>query len=175
MSVRRPTNVVYSLFDVYEICRRRAADVLVLSPHETGGLLPFRKAAAIAEAAGMAINLHGRFVTGSTDLALHYVVLTIPNLTDGNQIMHQILKEDIITAPDISPQAGKLGLYDRPGLGVRAGSRSSGASSRAVPAAERRPAHTQPPRGAPPGESDLSRPPGAADRRSGQVHGRAGI
>lgn len=110
-------DIVYSLFDVYEICRRRAADVLVLSPHETGGLLPFRKAAVIAEAAGMAINLHGRFVTGSTDLALHYVALTIPNLTDGNQIMHQILKEDIITAPDIRPRAGKLGLYERPGLG----------------------------------------------------------
>jgi hypothetical protein len=42
-----------------------------------GGLLPFRKAAAIADAAG-------------------------PKLTDGNQIMHQILKEDIISAPGIT-------------------------------------------------------------------------
>ncbi len=110
-------DIVYSLFDVYEICRQRAADVLVLSPHETGGLLPFRKAAAIAEAAGIAINLHGRFVTGITDLALHCVALTLPNLTDGNQIMHQILEEDIISAPDITPHAGRLGLFERPGFG----------------------------------------------------------
>ncbi len=112
-------DLIYSLFDVYEICRQRAADVLVLSPHETGGLAPFRKAAGIAEAAGIAINLHGRFVTGVTDMALHYAALTIPNLTEGNQIMHQILREDIISAPDITPRSGRLGMYDAPGLGFQ--------------------------------------------------------
>ena len=82
---------VYSLFDVYEVCRQQAADVLVLSFHETGGLLAFKKAAAIAEAAGIRICLHGQSVTGMTDLAQHQVALTLPNLADGNQIMHQLL------------------------------------------------------------------------------------
>ena len=44
---------VFTPADVFEICRQRAADAIVLSPHEAGGLLAFGKAAAIAEAAGV--------------------------------------------------------------------------------------------------------------------------
>lgn len=108
---------VFSLFDVYEICRQRAADLIVLSFHEAGGLLAFKKAAAVAEAAGISICLHGQSVTGMTDLAQHQVALTLPNLADGNQIMHQLLEEDVLAAPDMTPQQGKLGIFDRPGLG----------------------------------------------------------
>ncbi len=39
---------VFTLHDVYEVCRQQAADLIVLSCHETGGLLSFKKAAAIA-------------------------------------------------------------------------------------------------------------------------------
>lgn len=110
---------VYSLFDVYEVCRQRAADLIVLSFHETGGLLQFKKAAAIAEAAGIRICLHGQSVTGMTDLAQHQLALTLPNLADGNQIMHQLLVEDIIASPDLTPVEGKLpaSIAMRPGLG----------------------------------------------------------
>ena len=34
---------VFTPMDVYEVCRRRAADVIVLGPHETGGLLALKK------------------------------------------------------------------------------------------------------------------------------------
>jgi muconate cycloisomerase len=108
---------VFTVADVYDVCRQRAADVIVLSVHEAGGLLAFKKAAAVAEAAGIAICLHGQSVTGITDLAQHQVGLTVPNLTEGNQIMHQLIVEDILAAPDITPRAGKIGLIDRPGLG----------------------------------------------------------
>jgi L-alanine-DL-glutamate epimerase-like enolase superfamily enzyme len=108
---------VYTLFDVYEVCRQRAADLIVLSFHEAGGLLAFKKAAAVAEAAGIRICLHGQSVTGMTDLAQHHVALTLPNLADGNQIMHQLLAEDLLASPDLTPVRGKLGIYDRPGLG----------------------------------------------------------
>ena len=108
---------VFTLFDVYEVCRQRAADLIVLSFHEAGGLLAFKKAAAVAEAAAIPICLHGQSVTGITDCAQHQVALTLPNLADGNQIMHQLLVEDVLAAPDITPRAGKLGLIERPGLG----------------------------------------------------------
>jgi L-alanine-DL-glutamate epimerase-like enolase superfamily enzyme len=108
---------IFTLADVYEVCRQRAADVIVLSPHEAGGLLAFRKAAAVAEAAGIPICLHGRFVSGVTDCAQHQVGLTLANLTDGNQIMHQLLVEDLISAPDMTPQQGAIGTLARPGLG----------------------------------------------------------
>jgi L-alanine-DL-glutamate epimerase-like enolase superfamily enzyme len=109
---------VFTLWDVYDICRQQAADVIVLSPHEAGGLLAFKKAAAIAEAAGIPINLHGQSVSSVTDLAQHHLGLTLPNLTDGNQIMHQLLAEDLVAAPVLTPLAGKIGLPDQPGLGV---------------------------------------------------------
>jgi L-alanine-DL-glutamate epimerase-like enolase superfamily enzyme len=109
---------VFTLYDVYEICRQQAADAIVLSVHETGGLLALRKAAAIAEAAGIPICLHGQSVSSITDAAQHHAGLTLPNLTEGNQIMHQLLAEDLVLAPDLTPQNGSLGVPSGPGFGV---------------------------------------------------------
>lgn len=109
---------VFTPADVYEICRQRAADVVVLSPQEAGGLLAFGKAAAIAAAAGIPVCLHGQGVSGITDAAQHHLGLRTANLTDGNQIMHQLLVEDLVSAPDLTPVRGKLGLWDTPGLGI---------------------------------------------------------
>ena len=108
---------VFTPADVYEICRQRAADVVVLSPHEAGGLLAFGKAAAIAEAAGVPVCLHGQGVSGITDCAQHHLGLRTANLTEGNQIMHQLLVEDLISAPDLTPVQGRIGLLEKPGLG----------------------------------------------------------
>ena len=109
---------VFTPADVYEICRQRAADVIVLSPHEAGGLLAFGKAAAIAEAAGVPVCLHGQGVSDITDCAQHHLGLRTANLTAGNQIMHQLLVEDLITAPDLTPVRGRVGLLEKPGLGI---------------------------------------------------------
>jgi L-alanine-DL-glutamate epimerase-like enolase superfamily enzyme len=109
---------VFTPADVYEVCRQRAADVIVLSPHEAGGLLAFGKAAAIAEAAGVSICLHGQGVSGITDCAQHHLGLRTANLTEGNQIMHQLLVEDLVTAPDLTPVRGRIGILEAPGLGV---------------------------------------------------------
>lgn len=103
---------------VYEICRQRAADAIVLSPHEAGGLLAFQKAAAVAEAAGITICLHGQNVSSITDAAQHHLGLCTPNLTEGNQIMHQLLAWDLVKQPDLTPSQGKLGRLDEPGIGI---------------------------------------------------------
>jgi muconate cycloisomerase len=104
--------------DVYDVCRQRAADAICLSPHEAGGLLAFGKAAAIAEAAGVPICLHGQSVSGVTDCAQHHLGLRTANLTDGNQIMHQLLVEDLVAAPDLTPVSGRIGTLEAPGLGI---------------------------------------------------------
>jgi muconate cycloisomerase len=108
---------VFTPADVYDIVRQRAADAIVLSPHEAGGLLAFGKAAAIAEAAGVPVCLHGQGVSGITDCAQHHLGLSTANLTEGNQIMHQLLAEDLVSTPDLTPRQGKLGLFDAPGRG----------------------------------------------------------
>ena len=108
---------VYTPEDVYDLCRSRSADVIVLGLHETCGVIRFRKAAAIAEAAGVRICLHGVFETGITTCAANQVAATIANMDDGNQIMWQLLKEDLIESPNLKPVKGALPISEKPGLG----------------------------------------------------------
>jgi L-alanine-DL-glutamate epimerase-like enolase superfamily enzyme len=103
--------------DVFEACRQEAADLIVLGIHETGGLLGFRKAAAVAEAAGLNICLHGVYESGITTCASNQVAATVPNLDDGNQIMVQLLAEDILAAPSLTPRDARLPVLEGPGLG----------------------------------------------------------
>jgi muconate cycloisomerase len=109
--------VAFSPHDVYEVCRQGAAEVIVLGLHETGGFTRFRKAAAIAEAAGIRLCLHGLHETGITTCAANQVAATIPNLDDGNQYMNHLLQEDIIKAPDLALVNGRLPVLAGPGLG----------------------------------------------------------
>lgn len=108
---------VYSADDAFDICRNRAADVIVLGLHETCGVVRFRKAAAVAEAAAVNICLHGVFETGITTCASNQVAATINNMDDGNQIMWQLLAEDIVRSPNLVPKDGALPIVDAPGLG----------------------------------------------------------
>ncbi len=107
----------YSADDIFELCRNRAADVIVLGLHETCGVVRFRKAAAVAEAAGVNICLHGVFETGITTCASNQVAATLGNMDDGNQIMWQLLAEDIVTRPNLVPKDGALPISGLPGLG----------------------------------------------------------
>jgi muconate cycloisomerase len=107
----------YSPEDVYDVCRSRAADVITLGPHETGGVVRFRKAAAVAEAGGLNVCLHGVFETGITTCAANQVAATLNNMDDGNQIMWQLLAEDVAASPNLTPINGALPISDKPGLG----------------------------------------------------------
>ncbi len=102
---------------VFEVCRHDAADVIVLGIHETGGLGGMRKAAAVAESAGLNICLHGCYESGITTCASNQVAATIPNLDDGNQIMVQLLAEDIVAAPSLTPMDARLPALTGAGLG----------------------------------------------------------
>jgi L-alanine-DL-glutamate epimerase-like enolase superfamily enzyme len=108
---------VFSPDEVYDVCRSGAADVITLGLHETGGVGRFRKAAAVAEAAGLNVCLHGVFETGITTCASNQVAASIGNMDDGNQIMWQLLKEDIVESPSLVPINGALPISDKPGLG----------------------------------------------------------
>jgi L-alanine-DL-glutamate epimerase-like enolase superfamily enzyme len=71
----------------------------------------------VAEAAWLSVCLHGQSVTGVTDCAQHQLGTSLPNLTDGNQIMHQLLEEDILATTNLELRNGKLELISGPGLG----------------------------------------------------------
>ena len=108
----------FTIYDVYEICQKRAADMICIGPVEIGGIQPMLKAAAIAEAAGLKVCIHSSFSTGITTSAEYQIGKLIPNLDDGNQIMCQLLKQDIVKSPEFAPRQGWMHLPDTPGLGI---------------------------------------------------------
>ena len=107
----------FTLYDVYEICRQKAADMICIGPREIGGIQPMMKAAAVAESAGLKICIHSSFTTGVTTCAEHHIGLAIPNLDDGNQIMWQLVQKDIVKSPSLAPVDGWLEAFQGPGLG----------------------------------------------------------
>lgn len=109
--------VVFTPEDVYAACSGQAADLITLGLHETGGIGRFCKAAAIAEAAGINLCLHGLYETGITTCASNQVGATLANLDDGNQYMNHFLVEDIIERPGLVLEGGQLPVLSGPGLG----------------------------------------------------------
>ncbi len=98
------------------VLEREAADVIVQGPHEAGGLLRFRQQAFICDAWGLRINLHAFMQSEVSFLAHAQVASTIPNLTGGNQAMHQLLDERLTTRR-VELAGGKHRLDDAPGHG----------------------------------------------------------
>ena len=108
---------VFNLNDLFQIALLNAADLVVLGLHETGGIGGLKKAAAVAESAGLNICIHGLHETGITTCAANQVAATIPNLDDGNQFMNHLIESDIINSPDLTLQNGVLPVLNGPGLG----------------------------------------------------------
>ncbi len=108
---------VFTLEEVYRACATGAGDMIAVGPREIGGLRAMIQAAGIVEAAGKKICIHSSMTTGITTCAEHHVARAIPNLDDGNQIMWQLLQDNVVSAPDIAPQNGKLSLDAKAGLG----------------------------------------------------------
>ena len=97
----------------------QAADVYVVGFHETGGILGLKKAAAMLHAANLPLNRHGILgETGVSTLAALQILATIPNITDGNQVMHNLLAEDIVIDGLLTFNEGKIVVPERPGLGI---------------------------------------------------------
>ena len=108
---------VFDTADVYNAVRLGAADLIVLGLHETGGVVSFIEAAAVAAAAGINVCIHGVHETGITTCAANHVAAVIPNLDDGNQYMNHLLAFDVISSPHLSLVDGKLPVLTGPGFG----------------------------------------------------------
>ncbi|MET0745845.1 MAG: mandelate racemase/muconate lactonizing enzyme family protein, partial [Microvirga sp.] len=71
----------YTLGDVGNIVRMGAADVILLDPHEEGGLWQCIKAAGIAESAGLPVTLHSGGELGLSQAAYLHLAAAIPNMS----------------------------------------------------------------------------------------------
>lgn len=108
---------VYTVAQLRHVLEREAADAIVTGPHDAGGLLQFRRQATISEAWGLRVNVHAFMQSEISFLAHAQVASTIPNLTNGNQVMHQLLAERLTTGVAIDTPGGKYRLDDTPGHG----------------------------------------------------------
>lgn len=107
----------YTLGDVGNIVRAGAADVVLLDPHETGGLWQCLKAAAVAESAGLPVTLHSGGELGLSQAAYLHLAAAIPNMSIAIDTEYYYHREDIVRAP-FAIRDGRLPVPTGPGLGV---------------------------------------------------------
>jgi L-rhamnonate dehydratase len=107
----------YTMQEVLNIIRAEAADVLLLDPHQTGGLSRCRKAAAIAEAAGLPIAFHSGAELGCSTAAYLHLAASLATvvLAMDSQYTNQC---DEITTERHAIDRGCLRPPKQPGLGV---------------------------------------------------------
>jgi L-alanine-DL-glutamate epimerase-like enolase superfamily enzyme len=113
-----PDQAIFLESEALMAVRRNLAPVFVVGFHESGGLLALKRIAAIANAGGVALNRHAVLgESGISTLAAIQVLATIPNLTDGNQVMDGLYNEDVLTTrPDTG--SGRSLVGRDPGFGI---------------------------------------------------------
>jgi len=107
----------YTLSDVGNIVRRGAADVVLLDPHEAGGLWPVIKQAAICESVGIPVTLHSGGELALSQAAYLHLAASIPNMNLAIDCERFYLKNDIATTFQ-RVEHGHMRLPDAPGLGI---------------------------------------------------------
>jgi L-rhamnonate dehydratase len=107
----------YTLQDVGNIVRAQAADVILLDPHEAGGLWQTVKAAAIAESVGIPVTLHSGGELALSQAAYLHLAASIPNMTLAIDNERQHLAGDVARAL-IPIERGAMAVPEGPGLGV---------------------------------------------------------
>lgn len=108
---------VFTTGQLRAVLEAEAADVIVQGSHDAGGLLRFRQQAFMCGAFGLRINRHAFMESEISFLANAQVAATIPNLTLGNQIMHQLLAERLTLGPGVELDRGRFRVPDTPGHG----------------------------------------------------------
>jgi L-alanine-DL-glutamate epimerase-like enolase superfamily enzyme len=102
---------------VLQILQLAAADVLLPDTYQGGGILAVKKAAALAEAAGVPCVFHCSHDLGLKTAAMLHVVASTPNFPLANDCTYYGLEEDIIT-PTHRINRGYIEVPEEPGLGV---------------------------------------------------------
>ena len=107
---------VFTTSELLAVLEREAADVIVLGHHECGGLWRLRELAGITNAHGLPFNRHANMESAISTYAALQVMAAVPNLTGGNQAMHQLLAEPLVLdPPDLA--GGRVAVPTGPGLG----------------------------------------------------------
>ncbi|MBW2059605.1 MAG: mandelate racemase/muconate lactonizing enzyme family protein [Deltaproteobacteria bacterium] len=108
----------WTLGEAMNVVKRGAADIISVEPRMTWGILATKKAAAIAEAAGMAVIMHSAAELGVATAAFLHVIASTPNFILANQCMYDWFDDDYIKGGKLRFEKGCLPVPHGPGLGV---------------------------------------------------------
>lgn len=107
----------YTLQDIGNIVRAEAADVVLLDPHEAGGLWPVVKQAAVCESVGIPVLLHSGGELGLSQAAYLHLAASIPNMTISLDTERAHLSGDVVRE-GFDLVEGCFAVPTGPGLGV---------------------------------------------------------
>jgi L-Ala-D/L-Glu epimerase len=109
---------MWTIEDAYRQITQRTADVYCFSPYWVGSLIQFQHLCQVAHYEGLQIcrHTHGEF--GIVAAAAHHILLTLPNIVDGNQQTAHMMQDDVLkdslpisNGPDWGvPQGSGLGI-----------------------------------------------------------------
>ena len=114
----------YSLYDVMNIIRYGAADVINIKVAKAGGLYNAKKIATLAESAGLGCVLGTAFGLGIKVAAKLHLAASTRNIMDAVEFTEIMLHENLAMSPfdrQLMPplEDGYLGVPTEPGLGVK--------------------------------------------------------
>lgn len=114
------TNRIGGIWEIIDIVRREAADIISIDTRRQGGIYMAKKAAAIAEAAGIPVTVHSGSGTGLHIAYFLHLLSTIPNLYFGGTAdsLLPYYEGDIVTEP-WNFANGSLAVPLEPGVGVK--------------------------------------------------------
>ena len=96
----------------------RTADVYCFSPYFTGSLSQFQRLSWFAHFQGLDVCRHTHGELGITAQACQHILLTLPNVVDGNQQTAHMMTDDIVVDTIPITNGPEWGVPDKPGIGV---------------------------------------------------------
>ena len=107
----------YTLQETMNVIRLGVADLLLVDPHEAGGLWSCLKAGAVCEAAGIHVGIHSGGELGLTQAANLHLAASMPNCKIAIDSIYKQHTDDILVEP-IPVCDGRASVPTGPGLGV---------------------------------------------------------
>jgi glucarate dehydratase len=104
--------------DAFKQISNRTADVYCFSAYWVGSLAEFQRLSRFAAMQGLQVckHTHGEF--GIAAAAAHHILLTLPNIVDGNQQTAQMMCADVLKEPLPIATGPAWGVPEGAGLGV---------------------------------------------------------
>jgi glucarate dehydratase len=109
---------LWSVAEAYRQITSRTADVYCFSPYFSGSMAQFQRLCQVAHLEGLHICKHTHGELGIAATACQHILLTLPNVVEGNQQTAQVMQDDVLRTPVPIAAGPNWGVPSGPGLGV---------------------------------------------------------